>query len=277
MACNGVAFNADAEELALQSAGDELAVNVLREDLIEGIDHKVAVQLGVGADILVAVRHPEVDGAGLIELLCKFQADLAAALAVLDPEFPDCGVGAGKGEVAVHFRMREIGRVEVEADLLLLCEVYPVLEQVDGIGVAVDLLSVLFGVGGVEVELGRAGDHGAHERDVRAKLVGGACAAGIVAGGLNAAAQAVGAVETDDVVALPAVHGDGDGICLCDGGVHIDALRGVLRLCILIALQDQFFFHSMTSFLLYKLHNLDVSGLLKITFWISLQNPLYKL
>ncbi len=52
MACNGVAFNADAEELALQSAGYELAVDVLRKDLIEGIDHKVAVQFCVGADIL---------------------------------------------------------------------------------------------------------------------------------------------------------------------------------------------------------------------------------
>ena len=55
--------------------------------------------------------------------------------------------------------------------------------------------------------------------------------AGIVAGGLDAAGEGLLRVEADDVVALPAVDGDGHVFQCFQHGFGIDAERGVAFLC----------------------------------------------
>ena len=144
--------------------------------------------------------------------------------------------------------MGKIGGVEVQADLVRLGPVHPVLELGDGVCIAIDLLAVLFGIGGVQVELGRAGDHGAGKVDVCAQLLGVAGAARIVAGGLDAASQAVGAVEADHVVALPAVHGHRNGVRLFHGSLNIDACGGIGFPGIFITEKNYFFVHGNSSF-----------------------------
>ena len=248
VAGHGVALHANAEQLALQAAEHVvLGDGLVGEDLIQGRGHAVAIALGVHAGVLVAVGHPVVDGAGLAQLLGEGLADLAAALAVLDPELAHVRLGAGQGEVAVHHRMGEVGGVEVQADAALLGPVQPVAELGDGVRVAIHLPVALLGVAGVQVELGGSGDHGAGEVDVRAQLVGGAGAARVVAGGLDAAVQAVGAIEADHVVALPAVHGHRHGVGALHRGLNVHADGGVGFLGIFITLQNVLLVHVCSS------------------------------
>ena len=207
---DGVALKAQREQLALNALEYELLVDLLGKDLVEGVDHAGAGGGGVGGDVLVAVGHPVVDDAGLAQLAAEFRADLAAALAVLNPEFAGLVVRAGEREAVVDHGMAEIGGVEVEADVLLLRPVHPVLELGDGVRVAVDLPAIQLGVAGVQVELLRAGDHGHGQIGVAADLVGVAGAAGIVACGGDAVGRAgASAFAAHNVVGLPAVHGDG--------------------------------------------------------------------
>ena len=72
-------------------------------------------------------------------------------------------------------------------------------------------LAAGLGVGGVEVEAVGAGDEGEGFFEVGAEFVGRAGAAGVSAGDGEAAADGfAGVLEPDDVVALPAVEGDGE-------------------------------------------------------------------
>ena len=248
VAGHGEALHADAEQLALQAAGHVLlADGLVGEDFIQRSDHALAEGAGSHAGVLHAVGHPVVDGAGLSQLLGELIADLAAALAVLDPELAHVRLRAGQGQIAVHHGMGKIGGVEVQADLVRLGPVHPVLEFGDGVFIAIDLLAVLFGVAGVQVQLGGTGNHGAGEIDVRAQLLGVAGAARIVAGGLDAARQAVGAVEADHVVALPAVHGHRHRVGALHRGLNVHADGGVGFLGIFITLQNVLFVHVRSS------------------------------
>ena len=145
---------------------------------------------------------------------------------MLDPEIADALVGVGEGEIVVGLFVGEEGRVEIEPDPLVLGPVDP-----GGEVAILDLVAVgrLVGVEveGVQVQPVAAGDVGVGELEIGAQLVGRAGAAGVVAGGLDAAARGAGAfLEPHHVVALPAVHRDRDGREPGDGGLGIDAPVG---------------------------------------------------
>ena len=76
---------------------------------------------------------------------------------------------------------------------------------------------------GVEVEAVRAGDEREGLLDVGHQLLRRAGAAGVVAGRLDAAGERAVVVEADDVVALPAVHGDVEPAEGLEGGLDVDA------------------------------------------------------
>src|SRR5262249_52590155 len=83
-------------------------------------------------------------------------------------------------------------------------------------------------VDGVQVDAVPAGDQVQRLVQVGAQLVGVARLAGVVAGGLDAAAgQADVVLEAPDVVALPAVQGNGDAAQHVQRPVGADAEAGV--------------------------------------------------
>ena len=162
---------------------------------------------------------------------------------MLNPELPGVGIETGQREITVHFGVREKCGIKVQAEFGFLGPVQPAAEFVDGVGIPVDLLAILFGITGVKIQLGSAGNHGAGKIDVGPQLLGIAGAAGIVAGGGNATGQGADAVKADNVVPLPAVHGYGNGISLFHGGVYIHAHGGVLCFGIFVTFENQCFVH----------------------------------
>ena len=243
MAGGGVALHPHAEQLALDRLPHIPHVERALKDPVERGDHPLPQQLGVGREILVAVRHPVVDHAGLPEPAAEFLADLPAAPAVLDPEFPDARVSARQREVAVHPRVGEEGGVEVEAEPALLSPREPALELLRRVGVAVELFAAELGVAGMQAELHLPGDEAQRLVDVRAQLVRRGGAPGIVARRRDAAGQLADAVEADQVVPLPAVHRHGDPVGQLDRAVDVDARPAVDIFCILVAFYYGCFVH----------------------------------
>ena len=83
-------------------------------------------------------------------------------------------------------------------------------------------LFVGFEVDGVQVQAVRAGQQAVDHVQVAAQLVGVARLAGVVAGGGDPAGQfAAGVLEPADIIALPAVQGDGNFCELPHGGLGI--------------------------------------------------------
>ena len=148
---------------------------------------------------------------GVPSSLAEVLADLARGDAVLDPEVADAGVGLRQGEAARRLRMREAGRVEVQAVLVGLGPIDPVREMLRAQLVAIDLAAAGFGVHGVQVQAMLARDQAVDLVEIAAQLVGGARLAGIVARGRDAAAQlAADVLEAAHVIALPAVQAERD-------------------------------------------------------------------
>ena len=127
--------------------------------------------------------------------------------AVVDPEAARALVGTGQRQPAAHHRMRKAGGIEVDAETVRLRERDPRRKVTKRDRVAVDPLARReYGVRSVQVDALFAGDQGCGAQKIRRQFVKVARATGIVAGRLNAVARtAVGAVESGDVVALPAV------------------------------------------------------------------------
>ena len=107
---------------------------------------------------------------------------------------------------------------------------YPALEVFDREGVAVDFLSFEIGIDGVEIQAELARDEGGGLVEVGLKLGDIPGAARVIAGCLDAAAGGGLGVgfKPRDVVALPAVEGDGDGGERLEGGLGVDAPLGEL-------------------------------------------------
>ena len=189
-----------------------------------------------------------VDHAGLTLRLAERLADFAAALAVLNPELSVGFVGGRQREAVRRVGMREISRIEVQRQLVFAGEVHPVGELLGGVRVAVDLLAVQLGVAGVQVQLFLSGNHRNGLQEILAQLFAVARAARIVAGGLNAAGRAAAfALAAHNVVALPAVHGDGELRRLLHRLFHVDALFGIYVLRVVKTGQNHFFGHMMCS------------------------------
>ena len=227
MGTHGVAFHANAKELGFHRVLHEILADLLRaKNRVQRFDHARAGGDGVFRRILIAVRHPVVDHASLAQRLAERFADFAAALAVLDPEIADLLVRAGKGEAVFRVGMGEERGVEVQANLAIFGPIDPLGKILGRVSVAVDLLAVQLRIAGVQAELFAARDQADGLVDVRAQFIAVARAAGVVARCGDAAGRAAAhAFQADDVVALPAVHGD---VCFCrrvHGRVHVYAMR----------------------------------------------------
>ena len=204
-------------------------VNRFGEDGVERGFEAGAGRFAIHRRVFVAVGDPEVGDAGLAELFSDVGGDLAAGDAVFDPVLAHPGVRVGEGEAVVGQRVGEVGGVEVQAQRALLAPVDPALELGGGVGVALHFLAAKIGVAGVEVEPVFAGDEREGLVEVCPEFVQRAGFAGVVAGGLDAAAgQALcGMFGAAHIVALPAVQGYGDGRQFLEGGFGIHAERGV--------------------------------------------------
>ena len=65
------------------------------------------------------------------------------------------------------------------------------------------------------------------------QLFGSSGAAGIIAGGLDAAGEGLGgiSVESTDIITLPAMQCHGDILKFCNGGIGVDAKGCVFSFC----------------------------------------------
>ena len=99
-------------------------------------------------------------------------------------------------------------------------------------GVAVCKLAVFkAGIACVQIQFLFARRQAQNLVEIRHELFGRGGLAGIVAGGLDAAGEGLLRVEADDVVALPAVDGDGHVLERVQYALGVDAEGGVAFLC----------------------------------------------
>ena len=128
--------------------------------------------------------------------------------------------------------MREERRVKVDAKAALFGIGDPAGKMLRLNGVAVgELTGFENGVACVQIELLFARRQAQDLIEVRHELFGRGGLAGVVAGGLDAAGEGLLRVKADDIVALPAVNGDGHVFQCFQHGFGIDAERGVAFLC----------------------------------------------
>ena len=93
-----------------------------------------------------------------------------------------------------------------------------------------------------------AGDEALGKLDVGPDLVDVAGAARIVTGGLDSAGEAVLGFETNHVIGLPAVQGNGSLLKDFDSLVGVHADGGIALLGELVGFQDLCFFHGISVF-----------------------------
>ena len=236
-AAHGVSLHADAEDLRFDAGLDLVEVEGFGQDRVDRRAVALARPHAVGGHVLEAVAGPDVHHALFAQLLGQVRRDADAGLPVLDPELARLLVRRGKRQ-RVALGVGEEGGVEVAAQAPRLAEVHPLLKMLRLEPVAVRPLALVEDrVAGVQVQLRPAGDEGQHLVEVGHQLLGRAGAAGVVAGGLDAAGQRrVGiGVEAAHIVALPAVEGDGDGLQPLDRGVRVHAEKGVFLFCFGVA------------------------------------------
>src|SRR5690606_23709311 len=104
------------------------------------------------------VRYPAAGYAGGAELLACGGADLAALLAVADPEVADAVVRMGEGEAVCSLRVTEATGVKVHAEAIGRAPVKPALEVLHADLVAVNFFAAKVAVNGVQIEAVLAGD-----------------------------------------------------------------------------------------------------------------------
>ena len=125
--------------------------------------------------------------------------------------------------------MRKERRVKVQAETARLGPVQPAGKVLGGELVPIDAFAKSLGVDGMKVHAVGAGNEGEGLVEVGAEFVGVAGFAGIVAGGLDAAAgKARGTLETADIIPLPAMQRNGDVAQCGQGAVGINAGGGVI-------------------------------------------------
>ena len=232
---DGVALDTNAEELRLEQRNAGLLVVLVLEYLVKRVRHALTRPETVRWLVLVAVRHPVVDRARTLQLLAEVLGDLEALDAVLDPELADLGIGIGERQAVRSLRMREERRIEVELHADLLSPHDPRLEVLDVELVAVNDLVLVDAVAGVQVHTVLAGNERERELEVLLQLLGRAGLARIVAGRLNAARGATRSLEPADVVALPAMEGNGDLVEILQDLFRVNADLGILLLRFVVA------------------------------------------
>ena len=229
MRAGGVRLGADAEELGLDGVEVVLRVELSGEHAVERGGEAGAGCGAVERGVLGAVRYPNIRDSAGAEGFPEESADAAGGGTVGDPEIAHGGVGMGERAVGGE-RVREAGRVEIEAvQAAGLGPVHPRGEMPRLDGVAVHEFAGEVAVDGVEIQAMAAGQKLVDEIEVAAKLVEGAGLAGVVAGGLDATPResGVGFFKAADIVALPAMQGNGCAREGGEGGLDIHAEGGV--------------------------------------------------
>jgi len=201
---------------------------LLLEDRVERFGQTLARTDAIDRRVLHAVGNPEIGDAGVAERFAHRGADAAASDAVLDPERADGRIAVRERDVVVGFGMREISRVEVEADAERFRPVDPAREVLRTDRVAVDCLAAEFAVERVEIEAMAARDQRQRQGRIGAQLIGGPGLARIVPRRCQAATEACPELlEPAYVIALPAMQRDGHGSQALERPFGIDAGFGV--------------------------------------------------
>ena len=121
--------------------------------------------------------------------------------------------------------MREEGRVKIKSHAALLGKFHPLFKVAGKKRVAVGKFTVFKNsVAGVYVDLFRAGTQRKRLVHIGEKLVGRSCATRVVARRLNAARKTAVVVKAFDVVALPAMQGNGDLFAYLDCFVGVNTV-----------------------------------------------------
>ena len=86
---NGVALDAQAEQLSFDRIQVEARIDLLGQDPVERADQQLARRLAIDRGVLVAIWNPDVRDTWRAELLSEVGADSPGRDAVLDPEVAD--------------------------------------------------------------------------------------------------------------------------------------------------------------------------------------------
>ena len=151
---------------------NEIDVEFLLQHFIESLGEAKAGTHSVDRDVLVAVGDPDIGDARRSEFAAEALADSARHAAMVDPEPAHGVVGARQGEAAVGHRVREAGRIEIDASTRGLGPIGPAREMLGSQLVALDFAALGFGVDGVKVQTVRAGNQAVGHVQVLAQLVG---------------------------------------------------------------------------------------------------------
>ena len=122
---DGAAFRADAEQLRFDGVQFVFVTDFLRKAFVQRFQKPLAGGIAVGRSVFVTIWCPEVHDARRAQFLAELRADLAAGLAVVDPELADGGIRMGQRQAMVQFRMRIERGGDVESDLVRLRPIQP--------------------------------------------------------------------------------------------------------------------------------------------------------
>ena len=234
---DGVALHTDAEHLALDAGLDLVEIIRLGQDLVDGLLIAHSRPEAVGRNVLEAVARPDIHRAGLTQLVCQILRNAHARLAVVNPEAPRGLIGRAQRQ-RVAFGMGEKRRIEVRTEAVLFAKFRPRRKVLRLQPVPVGPLAVLKnGIAGVKIQLLCAGAELQDFLDVCHQLLRRSRAAGIIAGGLDAARERLGrvGVKAAHVVALPAVQGNRRGFQLFQRRFDIDFQGFICFLCLCVA------------------------------------------
>ena len=229
---DGVGFQTNAEDLGLDARENLCLVIRDRQDLIHRLRVAAAGGEAVCRVILIAVGNPEVDDAGLAGFFGEILRNGHAALAVFDPEFADRLIRGRESQTVLDHGVGEERRVKVDAEAALFGIGDPAgkMLRLDGVAVG-ELATFKNSVACMQIQFLFARRQAQNFVKVRHQLLGRGSLAGIVASGLDAAGERLLRVKADDVVALPAVNGDGYVFQCFQYGLGIDTERGVAFFC----------------------------------------------
>ncbi len=180
----------------------------------------------VHGDVFHPVRDPDVHHRWRAQLLAKVRRHAAAGLHVVDPELTNFVIGVGEGKAVGAQRMREAGRVKIQPQLVGFRPLDPVLKVFRLDGVAIDR-RVGLQIDSVQVQAFWPRDQAQGQFQIGPQLGGVTRLARIVTCGLDAAGQRTAWVlKPGDIIALPAVHRDGQTVELTQSLLDIHAHGG---------------------------------------------------
>ena len=183
----------------------------------------------VCGNVLETVARPDVHNAGNTRFFRKILRNSDASLAVLDPEFANVFVGAGKSKTVFNHRMREECGVEVDTHISLFRKFNPLFEVFRLNFVSVNKTVLKNSIASVNVQLHFTGAKRNRFVHIGKKFFGISCFSGIVAGGLNAAGQRAVVVKARNIVSLPAMERKRNVFEFCDSRIGINAVSRICR------------------------------------------------